>query len=67
MDIGTLNGGPAREIPTIEPSEHPTELSMTHGRACPIWMWLSDGYVESAVEKGWESDERKSHHKERRR
>lgn len=62
MTIEILNSGPSRSEPTFERPDGVKSLvpTMTHGEACPIWMWLSDGYVESAIEK-WD------HTKERRR
>lgn len=53
MTMDILNSGPNRDQPEFERPEwaHDLTPSMTHGEACPIWMWLSDGYVQSAIEK----------------
>ena len=33
-------------------------IGMTHGDACPIWLWLSGGYYQNASER--ESNQRHS-------
>lgn len=66
MNIEILNSGPSRDQPTFERSGEARSLvpTMTHGEACPIWMWLSDGYVESAAEKWVHTNEKRRKHKD---
>lgn len=48
--ISKANSKPSREKPSFSRPDwvSPKEIaSMTHGDACPNWMWLSDGYRES--------------------
>jgi len=55
-----FNPGPARMDPHYERPEWAQDLvpSMTHGIACPLWNWLSGGYVRTALERAPSRDKK---------